>query len=551
MPDIANHSSSDPLRRHHPMRGKQSPQGNQPLHRALRDPSAFPDHADGPVEVHETHISWVFLVGSHAYKVKKPIRTDFLDYTTLAKRKFFCEEELRLNRRFAPQLYLDVVPIRHHGTSLRVETPHPVSPMPQGDPNVGEVVDYAVRMVRFPDDALLNAQLAQGLIHDATVQALAKVIAQFHQSAGRVTGESAGSPPNQVLSTFEQNLNALAEVPHDRAQQNLDALVSWMRRFVDLHGDVFAERFRQGFVRECHGDLHLANLIHWRGQLTPFDGIEFCKAFRCIDVLCDAAFVAMDFAARGRMDFCRAFANDYLDRTGDHESLHLLRWYLIDRALVRAKVAWIRSRQQRVTDSERHEALDDCVNHIDLAEQFSRPTDRRLWITHGFSGSGKSTLSRNVVKQCGAIRIRSDVERKRHFGLQAEDRPRDEVARRMYSPQGDRITYNALFQLAETILNHGDSVVVDATFLRRACRMRFLELAERTGAHFGILDCQPDDAILRQRLQRRSAHPLSGASDADLSVLDHQQRHHDPLDESELYHVVQVPDERQAGCSSG
>ena len=182
---------------------------------------------------------------------------------------------------------------------------------------------------------------------------------------------------------------------------------------------LFSQRVANGFIRECHGDLHLANVIHWRGRLMPFDGIEFNDEFRWIDVMSDATFLAMDLAARGHLDLCRSFINAYLEQTGDHASLALLRWYLVYRALVRSKVASIRSEQAGQSESERKSALEDCQSHIELAYRFTLREPPCLWITHGLSGSGKTTGSECVVQRRGAIRLRSDLERKRHFGARA------------------------------------------------------------------------------------------------------------------------------------
>jgi predicted kinase len=296
-----------------------------------------------------------------------------------------------------------------------------------------------------------------------------------------------------------------------------------------------------GFIRECHGDLHLSNVIHWRDQLIPFDGIEFNDEFRWIDVISDAAFLGMDFAARGHLDLCRSFINAYLEQTGDHASLALLRWYLVYRALVRAKVASIRAQQSGLSEHDRSAAHEDCKDHIDLAYRFTLPEQPCLWITHGLSGSGKTTGSELVVQRRGAIRLRSDIERKRHFGLSPTVHPDARIRAKLYCESANSATYGRLRRLAHSVLRAGYSVVIDAAFLKRPERELFSEMAANEGVGFAILDFHTDEQTLRQRVADRLARN-DDASDADVGVLESQLASLEPLTEMEMQHVVDIPD---------
>lgn len=495
---------------------------------ALRKSDAYPNAAGAPVDVRETHISWVFLIGDFAYKVKKPITTSFLDYGALAQRERYCHEELRLDRRYAKDLYLGVVPITLDDGKLHVE-------------GAGEAVEFAVKMWRFPDDALLSDRLQRGPLTTEEVSQLTCVIADFHRAATRVAADQPWGSPEMVLRGAMDNLRDLPAGVDSHQTATLRVLSQWTSAYFAEHRILFSQRPANGFIRECHGDLHLANIVHWRDQLMPFDGIEFNEEFRWIDVMSDAAFLAMDFAARGRLDLCRSFVSAYLEQTGDHASLPLLRWYLVYRALVRAKVASIRATQQGQSLSDRSAALEDCSNHIDLAYRFTLREQPCLWITHGVSGSGKTSGSELVVQRRGSIRLRSDIERKRHFGLSPTERPDAKNRVMLYCDSATHATYCRLCRLARGILRAGYSVVVDATFLKRRQRERFQELATVEGVSFAILDFHADEQTLRQRVTDRAARN-DDASDADVQVLESQIASLEPLTEAEMRHVVHVPD---------
>jgi aminoglycoside phosphotransferase family enzyme/predicted kinase len=500
----------------------------------LSEESSFDHPVSGPVEVHETHISWVFLAGDYAYKVKKPITNDFLDYGSLALRKRMCEEELRLDARYTEGLYLDVVPITVDEGQLQVN-------------GSGVPVEYAIKMHRFPEDALLSHRLDQGTLTTDEVHQLATLVAEFHLDATRADHDMPWGAPELVFENMSDVIGDLRSVPirlrDDRQAfaKQLQSLQHWSKEFFDDHRQLFQQRIHNGFIRECHGDLQLSNVFHWKDRLMPFDGIEFNEEFRWIDVLSDAAFLAMDFAARGHVDLSRLFMNAYLERTGDHASLALLRWYLVYRALVGAEVAAMRANQVEASSSDCSEAIADCRDHLDLGSRFSLPDERRLWITHGLSGSGKSTGSELVVARHGAIRLRSDIERKRHYGLPIGHRPNAAETEKIYSVEANDATYCRIRRLTRCILDAGFSVVVDATFLRQQDRELFRELADSCRVSFSILDFKADESTLRQRIADRDSSGTD-VSDAGISVLEMQLKTQQPLAPEELQYVVEMPD---------
>jgi len=437
----------------------------------------------------------------------------------LADRKHYCEEELRLDRRFAPDLYVDVVPITLDYDRISVE-------------GSGEPIEYAVKMKRFASDALLIERLRANHVTRAEVIELARTVAAFHNQATPQTAWSAGSPES-ILSNAVDNLSALQPwVITEPAASLLRSLQLWTRdTFEELEPKV-AARLTDGFIRECHGDLHLGNIVMWQNRLLPFDGIDFNEEFRVIDVLSDIAFLTMDFAAHRRHDLRFLFRNAYVEQQADRGALDLLRWYEVYRALVRGKVASLRAQQLAVSGGDVHEADADRDRHIALAHDLSCAPPPTLTITHGVSGSGKSTYSERLVARSGAIRVRADVERKRLFGLQPSDRVEAAKRKELYSPDANLATYMQLYTLAEQLLSSGYSVVLDATFLQAKQRRMMHELADRLRVDFAILDCVADPHTLTQRVHDRQADELE-PSDADVSVLESQLASREPLTESE------------------
>ncbi|MBX3606174.1 MAG: AAA family ATPase [Piscinibacter sp.] len=460
----------------------------------------------GPIELIETHISWVLLAGDDAYKLKKPVRMGFLDFTGAAARQRFCEEELRLNRRLAPALYLDVLPVR--GT--------PGAPQIGGR---GPVLDHVLHMRRFPPGSLLSERLAAGTLQDVEIDRLADRIAAFHDAAPVAAPEGPWGTPEAVLAATRGVLGRLADEEPVPA-----ALAEWFDTERFRLAPQWRQRLRSGRIREGHGDLHLANALCLPdGEVTAFDCLEFDPALRWIDVIDDAAFMMMDLLAHGRQDLAWRFMNGWLDATGDHAGLGVLRGYLVHRALVRALVARLRHAP----------AAPGADDYLALAQRLTRPDTPRLLLTHGLSGSGKSHAAARLAGTVGAVRLRSDVERKRLFGLAARERSEDRVPGGVYGPCATARTYDQLLQAARTALQAGWNVIVDAAFLRRCERDRFHALALDLRVPFALLDCQAPLPVLRERVAARLRRG-DDASEADLAVLEAQRDFDEPLAEDEL-----------------
>jgi aminoglycoside phosphotransferase family enzyme len=462
----------------------------------LLSPAAYP-HEVGQVELVETHISWVFLTGEYAYKVKKPVDFGFLDFTTLAKRRHYCDEEVRLNHPWAPDLYLEVVPITAVGGNLRVA----------GD---GKPIEYAVRMRQFGYDMRLDRQLAIGELGVDDMYELATEIASQHLHAKPV------KPSERLLlvtkKQIRDNYAALAgEVP----DAFLAAQRRWMEAKLEDYGPVIDERSKQGFFRECHGDLKLANIVRLPEGIRAFDCIEFNRDLREIDVVADYAFLMMDLKVRGAADLASVFLNRYLELTGDYRGACLLPIYEVYRSLVRAKILGI-----KLSAAGDRRAM---RRYCDLASALTKPQRPVLVAMTGYSGSGKSWLSRRLIPGLEAIQMRSDLERKRLAGLSPTADSQSEIESGIYDPESTATVYDRLLETAH----------------RQLAR----QTAERSGAQFALVRTVASEAELRRRLKRRGKS--ESVSEADIAVVRHQLDSADPLAKNEMDTAITVDTEEE------
>ncbi|MEJ2396967.1 MAG: AAA family ATPase [Gammaproteobacteria bacterium] len=486
------------------------------------------DHPVERIELLETHISWVILTGPYVYKIKKPVNFGFLDFSTLEKRRHYCEEELRLNRRLAPQIYLAVVPLC--GTPAQPHFGHD-----------RKIIDYAVKMRQFPQSAQLDRMLQNGTLQTSYLDAIAEKVAHFHQKIEIAAAGSDYGEPNQVWHPVAENFAQIREREIDKDRiKRLDALYHWSRLSFEQLTPSLQRRKQDGFVRECHGDLHLRNMAWFEDTPVIFDCIEFNPQLRWIDVMSDMAFLFMDLIDRSQFRHAYRLLNHYLTVTGDYAGLAVLPFYVVYRAIVRAKVDRIRLSQSDITAAEEIQNRDEYIGYLRLAESFTQRQAPILIITRGLSASGKSTISNVLLETLGAIRLRSDVERKRLAGIDIHSRAAATAGQGIYTPEMSRRTYDYLLQQARTVLQAGFSVIVDAAFLELTQRSRFTQLAAQLGLPFVILQCVASATTLRRRICARQ-HDVS---DADLAILEHQLQHYQSLDDDELAHAISVDTEQ-------
>lgn len=503
------------------------------LIRSLLKPDVY-DHPVTDIELIETHISWVILTGAYAYKIKKPIDLGFLDFSTLERRLFCCNEELRLNSRLAAAIYLEVVAIS--GSRER--------PVLRGP---GAAIEYAIKMVQFPQQAQLDNMLANGELENYHLDAIADLVAGFHTSTDVAAEDSNFGDPQHVYQPVAENFSQIRQHLHsNKYDEQLDALEDWSKEKFSSLKPVFEQRKRDGYIRECHGDMHLRNLVWFNGEPLAFDCLEFNPALRWIDTLSEVAFLVMDLQDRNQPQLAQRFLNAYLEHCGDYPGMRVLHFYLAYRALVRAKVDAIRAGQHGISEAEKHDAEEEFQAYLKLARSYTRISKPKLVITRGMSASGKSTLTQPLLELIGAIRIRSDVERKRLFGIQAGAESAAGIDKGIYSVEAGIKTYEKLLLLANALLEAGITVIVDAAFLKYEQRQPFRELADNRQIPFVIIEFIASADTLRQRIKARK----QDVSDADLSVLEHQLATAEPVHESELANLIEIDTEKAFDAAS-
>lgn len=489
---------------------------------ALLNPVVYGLPIGERIERIETHISYVFLAGPHAYKIKKAVDLGFLNFRTLSARRFYCEEELRLNRRLAPALYLDVIAI----------TGAPARPVLAGD---GPAIEWVVKMRRFAPEDALDQLLDRAALMPDHIDRLAATIAAFHDRAARASAADTFGTPEAIRRPAMDNFAALRA--SGAAADDIAELERWTARRCEQLEPTFHARRHDGFVRECHGDLHLRNVAVIDGVITPFDCIEFDPSLRWIDVVSEVAFLIMDLYDHDRPALARRFLNRYLESTGDYAGLNLMHFYIAYRALVRAKIHRLRAGQPSAGADDRARLLEQYRGYIALAETQRQTSTPALVITHGVSGSGKTTGTQSLVESTDAVRVRSDVERKRLQSLVPLARTASGIEAGTYSAAATARTYERLLDLAKQIIDAGYTAIVDATFLKRAQRDLFRRWARERAVPFVILDFTADIVTLKTRLQAR--HEANrDASEANIEVLQHQLATQEPLQPDELPFVA-------------
>ena len=482
---------------------------------ALNSPLAF-GHPVQYIRVIETHISWIILTGNFAYKIKKPVDFGFLNFSTLEQRRFYCEEELRLNSRFAPEIYLELVEIRGSYTKPRLH----------GD---GDVIEYAVKMVEFSQDCLLSSHATRQDLKTGLIDAIASTVGEMHAGSEPADAASVYGDANVVAQWSAENMLQIANaIPAELIPQSYSGLETWYRENETLLAEI-DQRKRDGFVRECHGDLHLGNMALLGDKVTLFDCIEFNPELRWIDTISEAAFVAMDLEARGYAGFCWQFINRYLESTNDYTAVRLLRYYVIYRALVRAKVEALRTAQEERISHKPDVRFDAALAYIELAHKWASSQRPAMIIMHGLSGSGKSTIAGELAQSLGTFQIRSDVVRKRLFDLDPGVQTDSAQDQGIYTTYATDSAYQRLQHLAAMIIDAGFSVILDATFLEESRRRQML--ATKTSVRFKkiIIDCEVPVAELRRRILARANDP----SEANLEVLEQQLGSCQPLTAAE------------------
>ncbi|MBI4288796.1 MAG: AAA family ATPase [Chloroflexi bacterium] len=531
---------------------------------ALLRPQAYP-HRPEKVELAQTQMSLVFMTGEFVYKVKKPVNLGYLDYTTLEKRLFFCQQEVALNRRLCPGIYLGVATVSLDNGKLVVE-------------GKGEATEYAVKMRQLPAERMMDVLLVQGKVSAEMVKRVAARMARFHREAATNPAISAFGSLEAIQANTEENFSQTQKyVGSAISPEEFEAIKIWTRDAMAAQKSLFQRRVEQGRIRDCHGDLHAANVCFTNG-VCIYDCIEFNDRFRYCDVASETAFLAMDLDFHGRPGLSRAFTNAYGELSKDGEIAQLLDFYKVYRACVRGKVECFRSDDKLVPAADRERALQRAQAYFRLAASYvaasggtplssggrelkrvpihrdhpapspvegegtnatpqwdqrqrraAAATRLRLFITVGLTGTGKTVLAEALTARLGLALISSDVVRKKLAAIPLAEHRYEEFDRGLYSAEFTRRTYDALFEEADRLLAKGKSVILDASFRKAEERRRAGQVARSRGADLWTIEVTCPEEVVRERLEQRMRQ-ANVPSDGRWEVYVSQKQDFDPVE---------------------
>ncbi|HOX94317.1 MAG TPA: AAA family ATPase [Syntrophales bacterium] len=491
-------------------------------HPKLADAMSRPDfypHRPSSVEVIQTHISFIFIADDCVYKVKKAVDFGFLDFTTLEKRRFYCREELRLNKRLAPDFYLEVIDISEDAGGNIVMGPG------------GKVIEYAVKMKRLPTDRMLKGLLSRGRVVPADMERVARRVSEFHRLAdtgGRID-ENGGL--DVIRKNQDENFDQTEKyIGMTIPEEQYRFIQSFINDFMDRNRALFERRVEEHRIRDCHGDLHIEHICLADG-IVIFDCIEFNERFRFGDVAAEVAFLAMDLDFNGYPDHARAFVDAYVRLSGDPELTKLLNFYRTYYAYVRGKVISFRLDDRAIDEKGREEAKDLASRYFDLAYAYAaRPEGKTLILTAGLMGTGKSVLASRLASRLDAEVIRMDVLRKEMCHIAPTEHRYEDFGKGIYSGDVSRKAYERALEAAALKLREGRSVIIDASFKNRAERRRAAQIAAELRADFFIVECVLPDRLVTKRLAARMSEK-GEVSDGRTEILEAQKRDFERIDE--------------------
>ena len=480
--------------------------------KTLLDPKIYPD-ATQEVELVQTQMSFVFLTDKYVYKVKKPVNLGFLDYTTLDKRHFYCQQEIELNRRLCPESYLGVVPITENKSIIAIDSQ-------------GKIIEYAVKMRRLPQETMMNVLLANNQISPEMVSSVAQRLVAFHQEAETNANINAFGNLGTITQNTEENFTQTEKyIGNTISRENYQHIKNYTDSFMEKNASLFHKRVVDGRIRDCHGDLHAAHICFTDG-ICIYDCIEFNDRFRYCDIASEVAFLAMDLDHYGRADLSHGFVSAYIDMSHDRELSELLNFYKCYRAYVRGKVESFKLDDPYINKAEKGQTLDIASSYFDLAGSYIR-SKPILFITAGLVGTGKTALAQALAKRLGLVVISSDVTRKQLASMPVTEHRFEEFDTGIYSAEFSRMTYDKMFAEAKDILSEGRLVIIDASFIKAEERLKAKRLAGEVGADFFIVECSLDEESIKQRLAHRLEE--GSASDGRWEIYEPQKRQFEPI----------------------
>ena len=492
-----------------------------PLIQQMLEPDFYPHPVQEPIELLQTHISFILLTGDYAYKIKKIVDFGFLDYSTLEKRRYFCEQELRMNQQQAPDLYLEVLPIIEIGDRFQFGE--------QEDSGI----EYALKMRQFPEENLFINLFTQDQLTTKEMEELGKVVAQFHQNCPTNHDILKWGEIAQIRHSIDGNYQKTQKyIGCCQTQEQYEQTKQYTDSFFETYQAVFQSRIDHHWIRECHGDLHLKNICLYQNKILLFDRIEFNEEFRFVDVMYDVAFVVMDLEGRGRADLGNRFLNTYIEQMGDWEGLQLLPFYLTRQAYVRAKVNSLILDDPAVSEEQKEIAKQEAIQYYKLAWQYTRRSSGGIVMMSGLSGSGKSTTARKLSKRLNAIHIRSDAVRKHLAHVPLYEPGGEEI----YTLEMTEKTYQRLLELGLLLAKQGFWVILDAKYDQQEQRGAVIETCNSYQLPLQIIECTAPMDILQERLQHRQGD----IADATADLLTSQRAKAQPFTDDEKNYLTTI-----------
>jgi len=495
----------------------------QPIHdqnmviQAMLKPETYPQPLKKITHI-QTHISHIFLTGGLVYKIKKSVDFGFLDFSTLAKRRYFCHQEVKLNRRLTKNIYLGVVKI----------TSEKRKPTINGK---GPIIEYAVLMREMPQERMMNRLLVEGRVGEKDILALVRKLVPFYQEARTGKGVNPfGRIEVMVKNTEENFAQTQPYVGRLVATRTYTRIVSGTRDFLNNNQELFNKRIRERRIRDCHGDLHSANIcLDKKPQI--YDCIEFNHRFRYSDIACDLAFLSMDLDFHGRLELSRLFMKEYVRRSKDYDLHRLFNFYKGYRAFVRAKIHSFTSESPDISPKEKKYEIRLAKKYYHLASQYiQKDRNPELLVVFGLMGTGKTSLAKELARQTGWPVFSSDEIRKALEGISPTDRKWEPFEKGLYSEEMSQKTYWKIRDEAQKRLRQGQSVILDGSYKRQAERIALMKLAKKNKARIRFLECRAPIKEIHQRLGQRGRDAMA-VSDGRWEILNLQRKDFDPVND--------------------